>query len=149
MLGGNNTYSGTTSLTSGALNVTGSLGNTPVIVSGGALSLQSTGAVSQNTITVGGGSLLETVPNAISGNAALTVNSGAATLSQTNNYTGATSVTGGLLSVTGSLGNTAVSLSGGTLSLQSAGAINQNLLTVSGGGSLPRPPAMPSAARPD
>ncbi len=99
ILGGNNTYSGTTSVAGGAMNVSGSLGNTPVFVSGGTLSLQSPGAVSQNVVTVtGGGTLVETAGNALSGSAALKVgNSSAVTLSQANNYTGATSVNGGTL----------------------------------------------------
>src|SRR5690606_3085702 len=58
------------------------------------------------------------------------------TLSAPNTYTGATTVLDGTLNVTGSLGNTATAVSGGTLSLQSAGAISQNTVTVSGTGSL-------------
>ena len=99
ILGGNNSYSGATSVAGGALIVTGSLGNTPISVSGGALILQSGGAVSQNLATIsGGGTLVETAINALSGSAALTVGNGSLViLSQSNNYTGATTVNGGTL----------------------------------------------------
>jgi autotransporter-associated beta strand protein len=100
ILGGNNSYSGTTSVTGGALNVTGNLGNTPIFLSGGTLSLQSAGAVNQNVLTVKGGALVETASNAISGSAALFVTNGATvTLSQANNYSGATTANNGILTL--------------------------------------------------
>ena len=82
----------------GALNVSGTLGNSPISVTGGTLSLQSPGAVNQNVVNLSGGALVETASNAMSGSAALTVNTGAsATLSQANNYSGLTTVSGGLV----------------------------------------------------
>ncbi|MEI8194804.1 MAG: hypothetical protein WCI73_02730 [Phycisphaerae bacterium] len=55
-------------------------------------------------------------------------------LGGTNTYTGNTAVSGGNLNITGTLGNSAVTVSGtGTVSLQNAGAISQNTVTVAGG----------------
>ena len=133
MLAGNNTYSGTTSVAGGVLNVTGTLGNTPVNLSGGILSLQNAGAVSQNTITLSGGVLNETVPNAIGGTAGLSVNAGTTTLSQPNSYSGATTVSGAVLNVSGTLGNTAIGVTSGTLNLQTANAVSQNTVTLNSG----------------
>ncbi len=132
ILGGNNSYTGTTSVASGALNVTGSLGNTPVIVTGGAISLQSVGAVSQNTVTVSGGAtLVETVGNALTGLAALTVgNSSAVTLSQANNYSGATMVNGGSLqaAIPGSLyGGSSASWTPANITVSGNGMIAINI----------------------
>ena len=98
VLAGTNTFSGPTTVSGGGLTITGALENTPVSVSGGTLSLQNAGAISFNTTTVSGtGYLAETVPNALSGSAALTVNGGIALLSQSNNHSGATTVSGGTL----------------------------------------------------
>ena len=70
-LSGASTYTGATSVTAGTLSVTGTLGNTPVSVTGGTLALNAIGAVNQNTLTVSGpGILTESVANAISGSAA-------------------------------------------------------------------------------
>ncbi len=136
-LSGINNYSGATSVGGGTLTLTGSLGNTAVGVSGGALTLSATGAISQNTVTVSGtGTLTESAPNALGGTAVLAVMGGTATLSTANNYTGATSVSGGTLTVTGSLGNTPMGVSGGTLTLGATAAVNQNTVTVSGAGTL-------------
>ena len=102
--------------------MTGTLGNTPISVSGGTLSLQNTGAVSQNTITLPAGSsgvLAETASNAISGNTMLQLNGGTANLSQANNYTGITNFNAAtlILGNSGALGSTSqVSINGsGTL----------------------------------
>lgn len=64
------------------------------------------------------------------------VDAGTWTLAGANTYTGATSVAGGILRVTGTLGNTAVTVTNGTLSLQNAGAISQNTVTFAGTGVL-------------
>ena len=110
VLGGNNSYSGTTSVTGGVLNVTVNLGNTPVSMSGGAMSLSGT---------------LGNVPVSVSGAGVLNV-SGLLTSSTA-------SVSGGALNVTGNLGNSPVTVTGGMLSLQSPGAVSQNVVTINGG----------------
>ncbi len=123
-----NTYTGATTISGGTLNVASTLGNTAIGVSGGTLSLQTADAVSQNTITVSGtGSLVETTNNAISGSAGLAVSGGTSTLSQANNYTGQTNLTGGtlILGNNGALGNTAqLSINGaGTGIIQASTAL--------------------------
>jgi len=80
------------------------------------------------------------------GTGTLTVNSklggltkagpGAMILSSANTYTTATLVNAGTLSLTGTLGNSAVTVAGGVLNLQSVGAISQNTLSVVGAGTL-------------
>jgi len=56
------------------------------------------------------------------------------TLATANTYTGATTINNGVLSITGSLGNTPVAVnSGGVLSLDHAGAVSQNTITLNGG----------------
>jgi autotransporter-associated beta strand protein len=83
-----------------------------IVDSGGALRLQSAGAINAGTVAVAG-SLSETALNALTGTAALAINmGGAVTLSQPNNYTGATSV------------------SGSTLNLQCAGAISASTVSL-------------------
>ena len=64
--------------------------------------------------------------------------SGAATqiLSGVATYTGATTVNNGTLVLATPLANSAVTVSGGTLSLQAAGAVSQNTITISGIGAL-------------
>ncbi len=94
-LSGANTYSGAT------------------IISNGVLSLQSANTVSASTINVSGGTLEQTVDNAISGTAGLTVSSGSMTLLRPNSYSGATTVT-----------NT------GSILLGNASAITNSTLTV-------------------
>ena len=67
------------------------------------------------------------MPNAISGAAKLTVSSGLAVLAQGNNFTGATTLSGGVLQLadTGAVASSALTLGGGTLQLRSdtAGAL--------------------------
>lgn len=94
-LSGFNTYTGATSVEGGILAITGSLGNTPVAVSGGTLSLQSSSAVSQNTVTLSGtGLLTQTVNGAISGSASLVIQT-PAVMSMPNSYTGDTTINAG------------------------------------------------------
>ncbi len=138
VLGGNNTYSGATNVAAGALNVTGTLGNTPVNVgSGGILSLQNAGAVSQNTITLTAGTLNQTVANAIGGTTALSLSGGVTTLSQSNSYSGYTTVNSGatLLATNAAgsaTGTSAVTInSGGTLG--GSGVIASDVTVNSGG----------------
>jgi autotransporter-associated beta strand protein len=110
ILGGVNTYSGTTNVAGGFVNVTGSLGNTPIILSGGTLNVAGT-LPATNPITISGGA------------ANLTVNG-----------TNAISLSGGALTLSGSLANSPqISVTGGTLALQSSGEISQNTLAISGG----------------
>ncbi len=143
---GSNTYTGPTLVSAGMLTITGSLGNTPVTVSGGTLNLQSAGGISQNTLTLSGGSLIEGLANAVSGTASLTVTSGLNIVSQPNSYSGTTTLTGGVLQANDGVGlpsSSFLSLNGGVLqsngvlsftrSLSTAGASNFQF-TANGGG---------------
>ena len=93
-LTGDNTYTGTTTIATGTLNVgaggtTGSLGN-GVIVNNGALRINRSDAVS--------------LPNVISGTGTVTLaGAGKITLGGANTYTGATTVSAGRLELAGSL----------------------------------------------
>ena len=145
---GGNTYTGATAIgnSNETLIVTGSFGNTAITINstqGATLSLRNAGAVSTNTLTmssISGQSVLnETVDNALSGNAALTI-SGAgaqALLTNANNFTGATNVSGGLLrlSSTNAIQKSALTLSGGILQLRSdtSTTFNASAVTLSGG----------------
>ncbi len=111
------TYTGATTVTGGTLHLTGSLGNTVPSVTSGTLSLEAANAITQNTVTVGGGTLAESVTNALSGSAALTITSGTANLSQANNYMGATNISGGTLQVS----NTGATASSSALNLNAGG----------------------------
>jgi autotransporter-associated beta strand protein len=74
------------------------------------------GSAGMVTYVVGGKGADTTFAGSITGNAALTkAGAGTLTLSGANNYTGATSVSGGALIVAGSLGSTATSVSGGAM----------------------------------
>ena len=145
-----NNYTGLNTLTAGTLNfIAGALGSGQItfLAPGGTLQyaagnaldksgsiVNSTGAI---TIDAGTSTVSFSVALAASNTGGLSkVGTGTLTLAATELYTGATSVTGGELDVTGALGNTAVNVSGGKLSLQAAGAVNQNTLTVSGTGTL-------------
>ncbi|MEO5914395.1 MAG: autotransporter-associated beta strand repeat-containing protein [Luteolibacter sp.] len=134
-LAGNNSYSGTTSVTGGTLAITGALGNTPVALSAGTLSLQAAGAISQNTLTITGGTLTETVDNAISGSAGVNPKV-ATTLSAPNNYSGDTTfnVAGTVLTITHPL-------AAGTGRLAFAAGSNNSTaqLHIDGGGSISMP----------
>jgi autotransporter-associated beta strand protein len=121
VLAGSNTYTGATNIQGATTNVTGTLGNTPVSVSGGVLSLQNPGAVSQNTITVSGGVLNQTVANAVSGTAVLALNGGVTTLSQANNYSGGTTVGSGATLVATNASGSATGTTGVTV--QSGGTL--------------------------
>ncbi len=111
-----NNYTGKTTISAGTLNVTGTLGNTPVTVSGSTLNLLNAGAISQNTLTVGGGgTLVEAVNNALSGSAGLTVSGSNVVLDRPHSYTGKTT------------------LSGGSLTLSIPGAISAGTLVIRGG----------------
>ena len=106
----------------------------PTTVSGGTLSL--TGSLNGSNVTVNGAAanFNEASSGAIAGvGTTFTLSNGSATLAGVNTYTGATAIGGGVLGLTGSLGFTAVTVSGGTLNLQSAAGISQNTVTVAGG----------------
>lgn len=134
-LGGMHGYTGTTSVTGGTLAITGSLGNTPVALSAGTLSLQAAGAISQNMLTITGGTLTETVDNAISGTAGVNPKV-ATTLSVPNNYSGDTTfnVAGTVLTITHPL-------AAGTGRLAFAAGSNNSTaqLHIDGGGTISMP----------
>ena len=127
VLTGNNTYTGTTAISAGTLQigaggVTGSLG-AGAVTDNGALILDRTDNY--------GGPLGE----AISGSGALTLLAGSLTLDQTNSYSGTTTVSGGTLTLdfsqlgapaTNIIGSaSALALGGGTLNvIGNAGATN-------------------------
>lgn len=135
---GDNTITGTISLTDGA-------GNTVILSDTGSLTLAGniTNIHATNTRTLflqGASTADNTVSGVISNGTPATLvtkrESGTWTLSGINTYTGATTVQDGTLAITGSLGNTPVNVSGGTLSLQNASAISQNVVTFTNTGTL-------------
>jgi len=118
------------SLALGPINVTAASTLTPisagVSIASGTIGSYALTLAGSNTGTIG----------AITGTTgSVTVNApgGNWTLTGTNTYTGATTVTNGTANITGMMGNTAVNANGGTLVLGGSGAINQNTLTVGGG----------------
>jgi autotransporter-associated beta strand protein len=86
-----------------------------------------------------------TITGAISGTGGLTVSgSGNLVLTGTNNYSGATTLAGGLLTINGTQGNSAVAVQGGTLS----GTGTTGFLTVGSAGTLiPSNPVPTPAAK--
>jgi len=121
-LGGTNTYTGATAVNGGTLALTGSLGASPVTVNAGAVQLNNTGALSLSKLTVSNALSIvtENSVNALSGTAALTQSAGLVVLSQSNNYTGATSFTGGVLQLqnAGSIASSALTINTGILQLR-------------------------------
>lgn len=134
-LGGANSHTGITSVTGGTLAITGSLGNTPVALSAGTLSLQAAGAISQNTLTITGGTLIETVENAISGSAGVNPKA-ATTLSMPNNYSGDTTfnVPGTVLTITHPL-----AAGTGRLNFATGSTTSTAQLHIDGGGTISMP----------
>jgi fibronectin-binding autotransporter adhesin len=118
----------------GAVTVTGSTAATS-----GTLSLQNAGAVTAGNLTISGaGKLVQTVPNAISGSAAVNVNgflgSAVANLSHANDYTGTTTIGTGTLNVghPAAIGSGTLSIGGGRLDNTSGAAMtmaNNNPIT--------------------
>src|SRR5205085_9360582 len=85
-------------------------------------------------LTLGGTSTGNTIGAISIGSGTLTKNTASTwTLSGSDTYTGATTISSGTLNQAGTFGNTAIAVSGGTLSLQGASAVNQNTVTVNGG----------------
>ncbi len=100
LLSGANNYTGTTYVTAGTLALAGTTTSPSFLVNNATLSLQAGGAITSGAVTLtGSGNLIETAANGLSGNASLTLSSGVptATLSQSNNYTGNTTINAGTL----------------------------------------------------
>ncbi len=88
----------------------------------------------------GSGALTQSVANGLSGTAGLNVTGGTATLSLANNYSGPTSLSGGILIVSNpsgsGTGSSAVTLTGGVLASGAVGTIGGS---VSAGAAAPTP----------
>ena len=140
-LTGANTYSGSTTITAGTLQIgsagaTGTLGNGSGSVSdNGVLAFNRTGAVGLSGIISGSGSLLQ-------------IGGGTTTLSGSNAYTGATTVSAGVLVAGNSqaLGSGTLSLVGGTLDLAIDSSINPYNTAVSGNTTILSDRATPGSA---
>ena len=107
-LSGSNSYTGATSVTSGTLSIAsdGNLGSGALTLNGVSLSVTGSGVTIDNAISLGssGGSISNAdavdLSSTISGTGALIKEgAGTLTLSGSNSYTGATSVTSGTLSI--------------------------------------------------
>ncbi len=157
-LSGTNTYSGVTQVNGGILNFLNTSAKSSNTVTAGAsgtiglgvggsgfysetdvdnlfdatLSGFSMDAASGVAIDTSAGNFNQTT-NLDSARALTKLGANTLTLSGTNGYTGSTTVSAGTLAVSGTLGNTAIAVSGGTLSLQGASAVSQNVVTVSSG----------------
>ncbi len=136
-ISGAHSYSGATTVQAGTLQcaATNTLPNTPLIVSGGTFDLRwcsiTVGAVSLTAGSIIGTGTLTgssyavqdgTISAVLAGNTALTkTTGGTVTLASTNSYSGLTDVQAGTLQYAASnaIGSGAVSVSGGTLDLQS------------------------------
>ena len=103
VLSGASSYTGTTTISNGSLQIAGTAGTL------------GSGAVTNSANLTFNRSNSINVDNAISGTGSVSQTGGTTTLSGISNYTGSTSVSGGTLLVTGTLGNTATSVTGGTL----------------------------------
>jgi len=107
-LTGTNTYSGTTNIVAGTLQIgngttNGSIANTSSIVNNGTLTFNHSDAVTLSKVISGTGNLTQT-------------GSGTLTLSGANTYIGSTNVTAGTLAVSGSLADsTVVNVSSGAV----------------------------------
>ena len=115
-------------LSIGATTLTGAATFNPTTAN---LSIASVTGTNQN-LTLGGTSTGNTVGAITTGSGTLMKNTASTwTLSGSDTYTGATNISSGTLNQTGTFGNTAINVSGGTLSLQGANALSQNTVTVS------------------
>ena len=163
-MSGANTYTGTTTLAAGILNAgvadvpgtSGPFGNGGMITFAGGTLQYSTSNNSDYSSRIGNSSTtgpiaIDTNGQTVTFNSSLaSSNSGGLTLNDSNGapgsltltaseaYTGATSVISGALNVTGTgtFGNTAITVSGGTLNLQAPAAVNQNTLAINSNGIL-------------
>ena len=140
-LSGNNSFSGTTTIGAGTLQISGS---------GNLGSGTYAGTIADNGTLQYSSTSNQTLSNTISGTGAVTKDTGSSsvlTLSGTNNYSGGTTVTAGTISATNgsslgaSTGN--VTVNGGTLSLAGGGTntsptvfTNTGLLSLSGSSAL-------------
>ncbi|MEZ0276572.1 MAG: beta strand repeat-containing protein, partial [Roseimicrobium sp.] len=127
-----NTYTGSTTVNAGTLNVTGSVTGSAISVAGGTLGL--TGSISNSAVSVAAaGTFNESATGTLSGTTSLTT-AGTTALSGANTYTGATNVTAGSLTLAGSISasvvtvgvsgtfnETATGVLSGTASLATAG----------------------------
>ena len=118
-LTGNNTYSGTTTVSSGTLQIgnggTGGLLGAGAVTNNGALAFNRSDSVSIGNLINGTGSLKQ-------------MGAGVLTVTSSNSYTGATVVSSGTLALAGSGAlpvSSAITINGGTLDLGSLNATNK------------------------
>ncbi|PPC75908.1 hypothetical protein C4K68_18110, partial [Pokkaliibacter plantistimulans] len=147
-LSGSNSYAGTTSVDAGTLSIAAdsNLGAGALTLNGSTLNVTGSGVTIDNAValTSNGGTLSNanavTLSGVISGDGDLSkTNSGILTLSNTNTYTGATTVLAGALSITddSNLGSGAVTLNGSTLTVTgSAVTIDNAIALTSNGGTI-------------
>ncbi|WP_448191403.1 beta strand repeat-containing protein [Azospirillum sp. sgz301742] len=146
-LTGTNTYTGTTTISSGWVSISAAnkIGTGAITVNGGS-TLDITGATTLNrNIVLGGGTgtiritAAVTLSGVISGTGNLTKTGGSTlTLSGSNTYTGTTTVSAGTLSIGGSsnIGTAAITLDGGTLAITDATSLSRNIVLAGGNGTV-------------
>jgi len=120
-LSGSNSYTGATTVTTGTLTLSGTLGSTNVVINNAAATFNETSA------------------GVIGASGSFTQSAGIANLAGSNTYTGPTSISGGTMNLTGTLNGTAITVSGTAgafLNETSTGLIAGSALTKITGGTM-------------